>query len=615
MQVDGWVDLFSSEDLKCLQHQSRKLRSKSEGGEKPSTQLIQEKSNVRLANSMNVGHPQMQMHQRKGVQQLNLMQPPVYAKQLPHSPQQQYLKQPPSSPVQAELKQIQLKLENNENEIKKVEGFLKGSIRETSRNRLLAEGAVLCAQREMLEMEWSLAIKQCDAYVQEILKTQQTVKIEEIKKEEELLEETRVRAGSEDILKAENKVLRAQNEMLTIEGVLVGKKFNEYVRTLLCTQYEKKETEVKILDIHAKELEIIEIDEVLEKAHLIDTERSTFEIKSLALKWHVKKYELFEIEDALKTTSLSQRETESLPLEADILRKEIRIVRINHHFKTQKDHSDEGAPLKLELGQLEKDIGFLAKRKQYVQIKYQLRDMQLKKSERIKLETNFAFLQVKLLMSKKSGGESTDLKNILDHHERAYERMQTIEGYFLEDQNQRIFAASLANSARNRAGIFPLHNCTKYNLSIQYRELFIQIRRNTIHRFLDREKMINELECVMKTRNHTLHESLPLNEEQQCLFGINELTDFESLKQFLEREQISTEAILSMKKECWGAKERYPNGYDEDTTRSIYDYGLYESSLLKDDDQRCLLGMKYLELSGLDPINVELLETGGPCLT
>ena len=451
VEYNEWVSVPTGR-LSNVTQALNKPRSMSEGGENATLQSIRQQTRTQRAYSMQTP---AEIQPQKNEEQICR----AYSAQIKTLSEQLGMEGVNEQSRKALKKELlRLKLEISAYEERTVQGFLRGSIMETSRNRLVAEGASLRAQREMLEIEYRLATEQFDPYVQSILSAHHVVKREEIERGEELIETTRTRGGSEDFLMAENKVLRAQNEVLTIEGSLVGKQFNTYVKALLRTHCEKKTAEVKYLDIQAKELEIIEIDEVLENDRLSNTERSRLEVKSLTLKWHLKKYELSKLEKAMESmtlsqsgaVSLSQSGAECLPLEADILSKQIRMIEIEGGFKTQTVPSGNEESWTLELEQLIKDVEFLGKRKKYVEIRWQLKNVEFTKSEQIRLETTFAFLQVELLMSQKSGEESTDLKNILDHHKRAYERMQTIEGHFREDQKMRVSTASSTNSARNR---------------------------------------------------------------------------------------------------------------------------------------------------------------------
>ena len=548
-------------------HSPNKPRSMSEGGESAPLKSIQQQNRTQRAHSMQQQYhaapqnqhfsPQGKKQQRKTIASA-AMQMLKNDEQIYHAINEQVqaltaqlsakgIDENNRKSLKKEL--IRLKLEINAYEERMVRDFLKRNICEASRNRLIATSNTLFAQQEMLEMERRLTTEQFDSYVQSILRAQHAEKRKEIKSGEELLETRRVRGRSEDFLIAENKVLRAQNEMLTINEIFVTGEFNEYVRALLRTQYEKKSAEVKSLDIQAKELEIIEVSEVLDNKELDTTKRKELEIKLLTLNRHTKESELSKIEEGVKLTSLSPSDLECVPLEADILRKQIEIIEKELHLKEQNVPPSKDGSCVLELAQLKKEVEFLEKRKQYIQIKWQLKNEELINGERVRLEMNFAFLQVELLMHQKGAEESQGLLGILNFHKRTYKEMERIERIFRKDQEMSRL------SDRSKVGVYPLQNYTKYELSKKYQELYNKIRQNTIERFIDKEKMINELVERVNERGDATAPLL-LSDGQQCLFGIKEIIDQYAFDQFLEREQMPSETMKEMKTEYWGAKER-----------------------------------------------------------
>ena len=196
-------------------------------------------------------------------------------------------------------------------------------------------------------------------------------------------------------------------------------------------------------------------------------------------------------------------------------------------------------------------------------------------NKQINTETILAFQYAEELINKINDKESSNYKNardMLDFQKKVHTRMIQIEQYFREDQMPAGKINLLSNRQKNEhTRTYPLWNETKYYLSIEYTKLHTQLRIYTIGIHCDSKKTTKEV-------------------------------------------------LSNMNKEYHGASDRYKwkrnevtgeNEYVEDKERSIYDYGLPEAFLLND-DQRCLLGMKYLELTGLEPIKIDLLEQGGP---
>lgn len=517
---------------------------------------------------------------------------------------------------------VDLKIQATECDEIKTKNFLKGPIRQSTRDRLEAFCLLLAVQREALVLKYFLITEQFNPYVESILTRQHAIKSEDIAYEENLLSQTRQRSGSEEILMSENKVLRAQKEQLMIENAISLNKFSPYVKQLLDTQYIKEAAKFEDLNVRVKELEIIEIEDVLKDPQLGDKERKELEVKLLTLKWHIKNNELVKIEKTIKSPDFASLDDECIFIDADILRTEVRMIEIDGKIKTQNMPSEQKGLLLEELERLKIAVQFLEIKKQYISIHRKLKTEPLQKGEQIRLEMNFAFLQSKLLINCKKKDEAEEMLSVLDSYKATYKEMERIEGLFRKDQEMR-FSTESSASAGGRVGdsgdIFILKNYIKYYLAKKYQELFNQIRRNTIERFLNRESMLKELGVAAREWFDIHHEHFVLTPEQYSLFGTKELTSRESLDQFLVREQIAQETIEGMKREYWCVKERMPfvklpNGrhdFVEDTTRTIYEYGLIESYLLSD-DQCCLLGIKYLELSGLDSITVEFLEEGGP---
>lgn len=517
---------------------------------------------------------------------------------------------------------FELKIQATECDEIKTKNFLKGHVRKSTRDRLEAFCLLLAVQREALVLKYLLITEHLSPYVESILTKQHAIKSEDIAYEQNLLSGARQRSGSEEILMSENKILRAEKEQLMIERAISLKEFSPYVKELLNTQYTSGVAKFEDLNVHIKELEIIEIEDVLKDPGLGEQERKILEVKSLTLQLDVKKSELSKVEKSIRLGNFSPKDAECIFINADILKNKIKIIESEKHLKEGTSPPGQERLSPIELEQLENEVHFLETQKQYIQIRWKLKNEELTKGEQIRLEMNFAFLQNELLADCEKEDEAERMLTNLRCHKRDCKEMERIEGLFRKDQETRTSSESSArtDSRVDASGdIFVLKNYIKHYLAKKYQELFNQMRRNTIEHFFNRESILKELGVAATEWFGAHHEHFVLTPQQYSLFGTKELTSPESLEQLLTREKISQETIEDMKREYWCVKERMPfvqlpNGhfdFVEDTTRSIYEYGLMESYLLSD-DQRCLLGIKYLELSGLESVTVEFLEEGGP---